>query len=166
MATIKYKDPATGEIRKIPFVVGNATPESFYGVLPLEKGGTSSSAASGARTNLMVPQKPKLLWSGSWTSGSITVSDFSSYKLLLVQTTDGDSAVCWKDGSLLLGGGIYPLSGSSGQMVYSVRASFSGNTLTMQNSYALVHGISGNHSGQYDRTVSAIYGLILNNDVL
>lgn len=166
MATIKYKDPATGEIRKIPFVVGNSTPESFYGVLPLEKGGTSSSAASGARTNLMVPQKPKLLWSGSWTSGSITVSDFSSYKLLLVQTTDGDSAVCWKDGSLLLGGGIYPLSGSSGQMVYSVRASFSGNSLTMQNSYALVHGISGQHSGQYGRTVSAIYGLLLNNDVL
>lgn len=166
MATIKYKDPATGEIRKIPFVVGNSTPESFYGVLPLEKGGTSSSAASGARTNLMVPQKPKLLWSGSWTSGSITVSEFSSYKLLLVQTTDGDSAVCWKDGSLLLGGGIYPLSESSGQMVYSVRASFSGNSLTMQNSYALVHGISGNHSGQYGRTVSAIYGLLLNNDVL
>lgn len=166
MATIKYKDPATGEIRKIPFVVGNSTPESFYGVLPLEKGGTSSSAASGARTNLMVPQKPKLLWSGSWTSGTITVSEFSSYKLLLVQTTDGDSAVCWKDGSLLLGGGIYPLSESSGQMVYSVRASFSGNSLTMQNSYALVHGISGNHSGQYGRTVSAIYGLLLNNDVL
>lgn len=166
MATIKYKDPATGEIRKIPFVVGNSTPESFYGVLPLEKGGTGSYTASGARTNLMVPQKPKLLWSGSWTSGSITVSDFSSYKLLLVQTTDGDSAVCWKDGSLLLGGGIYPLSGSSGQMVYSVRASFSGNSLTMQNSYALSHGISGQHSGQYGRTVSAIYGLILNNDVL
>ena len=166
MATIKYKDPATGEIRKIPFVVGNSTPESFYGVLPLEKGGTGSYTASGARTNLMVPQKPKLLWSGSWTSGSITVGDFSSYKLLLVQTTDGDSAVCWKDGSLLLGGGIYPLSGSSGQMVYSVRASFSGNSLTMQNSYALVHGISGQHSGQYGRTVSAIYGLILNNDVL
>ena len=166
MATIKYKDPATGEIRKIPFVVGNSTPESFYGVLPLEKGGTGSYTASGARTNLMVARKPKLLWSGSWTSGSITVSDFSSYKLLLVQTTDGDSAVCWKDGSLLLGGGIYPLSGSSGQMVYSVRASFSGNSLTMQNSYALSHGISGQHSGQYGRTVSAIYGLILNNDVL
>lgn len=166
MATIKYKDPATGEIRKIPFVVGNSTPESFYGVLPLGKGGTGSSTASGARINLMVAQKPKLLWSGSWTSGSITVGDFSSYKLLLVQTTDGDSALCWKDGSLMLGGGLYPLSGTSGQMAYSVRASFSGNRLTMQNSYAIVHGISEQHSGQYGRTVSAIYGLLSNNDVL
>ena len=119
----------------------------------------------GVRDGLNVPMRPKLLWSGSWSSGSITVGDFSSYKLLLVQTTDGDSAVCWKDGNLLLGGGLYPLSGSGGQMAYSVRASFSANTLTLQNSYALVHGISGQHSGQYTRTVKAIYGLLLNGDV-
>ena len=119
----------------------------------------------GVRDGLNVPMRPKLLWSGSWTSGSITVSGFSDYKLLLVQTTDGDSAVCWKDGSLLLGGGLYPLSGTSGQMAYSVRASFSANTLTLQNSYALIHSISGQHSGQYTRTVNAIYGLLLNGDV-
>lgn len=166
MATIKYKDPTTGEIRKIPFVVGNSTPESFYGVLPLDKGGTSSSTASGARTNLMVAQKPKLLWSGAWSSGTITVSEFSSYKFLLAQTSDGDSAICWKDGSLMLGGGLYPLSGSSGQMAYSLRASFSANSLTMQNSYAIVHGINGQHSDKYSRTVNAIYGLFLNVDVL
>ena len=121
---------------------------------------------AGARNSMVVAQKPKLLWSGSWSSGSITVNEFSDYKLLLVQTSDGDSALCWKDGSLMLGGGLYPLSGTSGQMAYSVRASFSTNTLTMQNSYAIVHGISGQHSGQYGRTVSAIYGLLLNDDVL
>lgn len=135
-------------------------------ILSLESGGTSAADSAGARANLVVPMRPKLLWSGSWTSGSITVDGFSSYKLLLVQTTDGDSAICWIDGSLLLGGGLYPLSGSSGQMAYSVRASFSANTLTLQNSYAIVHGISGQHSGQYGRTVSAIYGLLLNDDVL
>ena len=134
-------------------------------ILSLESGGTSAADSAGARSNLVVPMRPKLLWSGSWTSGSITVSGFSDYKLLLVQTTDGDSAVCWKDGSLLLGGGLYPLSGTSGQMAYSVRASFSANTLTLQNSYALIHSISGQHSGQYTRTVNAIYGLLLNGDV-
>ena len=166
MATIKYKDPATGEVRTVPFVVGNSTPESFLGVLPLEKGGTGASTASGARTNIAVAQKPKRLWSGSWSSGSITVSEFSSYKLLLAQTTDGDSAICWKDGNLLLGGGLYPLSGTSGQMSYSLRASFSANMLTMQNSYAIIHTIGGQHSDKYSRTVNAIYGLLLNNDVL
>ena len=135
-------------------------------ILSLESGGTSAADSAGARSNLVVPMRPKLLWSGSWTSGSITVGDFSSYKLLLVQTTDGDSAICWKDGSLLLGGGLYPLSGTGGQMAYSFRASFSANTLSLQNSYALVHGINGQHSGQYGRTVSTIYGLLLNDDVL
>lgn len=166
MATIKYKDPATGEISKIPFVVGNSTPESFYGVLPLVKGGTYASTASGARANLGVAQMPKLLWSGSWSSGSITVDEFSSYTLLLAQTTDGDSAICWKDGNLLLGGELYPLSGSSGQMSYALRASFNADTLTMQNSYAIIHGVSGQHSDKYSRTVNAIYGLLLNNDIL
>lgn len=136
------------------------------GVFPIERGGTDASTAAGARANLNVPLRPKLLWSGSWTSGSITVGGFSDYKLLLVQTTDGDSTICWKDGSLLLGGGLYPLSGTSGQMAYSFRAGFSANTLTLQNSYALVHGISDLHSGQYTRTVKAIYGLLLNDDVL
>lgn len=166
MATIKYKDPATGEISKIPFVVGNSTPESFYGVLPLVKGGTYASTASGARANLGVAQMPKLLWSGSWSSGSITVDGFSDYKLFLIQTTDGDASLCWKDGNLLLGGGLYPLSGSSGQVSYALRASFNANTLTMQNSYAIVHTIGGQHSDKYSRTVNAIYGLLLSNDVL
>lgn len=129
-------------------------------------GGTGATTPAGARTNLMVAQKPKLLWSGSWSSGTITVSEFSSYKFLLAQTSDGDSAICWKDGSLMLGGGLYPLSGSSGQMAYSLRASFSANSLTMQNSYAIVHGINGQHSDKYSRTVNAIYGLFLNVDVL
>lgn len=166
MATIKYKDPATGEIRKIPFVVGNSTPESFYGVLPLGKGGTGSSTASGARMNLMVAQKPKLLWSGSWSSGSITVPGFSSYKLFLFQTTDGDAALCWVDFGILLGGGLYPLAGDGGQMSYGVRAGVNGNTLSMQNTYAIVHGIGGHHSNKYGRTVSAIYGILLNGDIL
>lgn len=166
MSTIKYKDPATGEISKIPFVVGNSTPESFYGVLPLVKGGTYASTASGARANLGVAQMPKLLWNGSWSSGSITVDGFSDYKLFLIQTTDGDTSLCWKDGNLLLGGGLYPLSGSSGQMSYALRASFNANTLTMQNSYATIHTISGQHSDKYSRTVNAIYGLLLNNDIL
>lgn len=151
MVTRQYVDENGGGI-EVPVSIAN--------------GGTGATTPAGARDGLIVPMRPKLLWSGSWTSGSITVSEFSTYKLLLVQTTDGDSAICWKDGNLLLGGGLYPLSGSSGQMAYSVRTSFNANTLTMQNSYALVHGISGQHSGQYGRTVSAIYGLLSNNDVL
>lgn len=134
--------------------------------LSLSSGGLGASDADGARSNLAVAQKPKLLWSGSWSSGSITVPGFSDYKLFFVQTTDGDGAFCLVDFSLLLGGGLYPLTGTSGQMIYSIRAGVSGNTLSMQNSYAILRPKDSINGGQFTRTVNAIYGLLLNNDVL
>lgn len=162
MAALKYYDASTGKW----ITMGYGTPESFYGVLPLGKGGTGSYTASGARTNLMVAQKPKLIWSGSWSSGSITVDGFSAYKLFFVQTTDGDAALCWVDSSLLLGGGFYPLAGDGGQMLYSIRAQVDGDTLTMANSYAILRPQNGVSAGKYGRTVKAIYGLLLTEDVL
>lgn len=135
-------------------------------ILSLESGGTSAADAAGARANLVVPMRPKLLWSGSWSSGSITVDGFSDYKLFLIQTTDGDAALCWVDFGLLLGGGLYPLSGAGGQMIYNVRAGVDNNTLTLENSYAILRPKDAINSGQYTRTVKAIYGLLLNDDVL
>lgn len=135
MATIKYKDPATGEIRKIPFVVGNSTPESFYGVLPLEKGGTGSYTASGARTNLMVAQKPKLLWWGVFSNGSITVDGLSDYTHFLIQM----------NGTLLLGtisSGIISLgtfqcdSSAAGRAaLMTANVAVNGDTLTMNHTF-------------------------------
>lgn len=59
------------------------------GVFPIERGGTDASTAAGARANLNVPLRPKLLWSGSWVSGSITVPGFSDYRYLIAQTNSG-----------------------------------------------------------------------------
>lgn len=108
----------------------------------------------------------KLLWSGSWSSGSITVANIQDYKLTLVQTTDGDLAICWIDFGLLLGGELYPLTDDYGQMIYCIRASVgsSGNTLTMENSYSILHSLNGGHGGKYIRTVKAIYGIVYNDD--
>lgn len=135
-------------------------------ILSLESGGTSAADSAGARANLVVPMRPKLLWSGSWTSGSITVDGFSDYKLFLIQTTDGDVALCWVDFSLLLGGGFYPLTGDGGQMLYNIRAQVDGDTLTMENSYAILRPQNSVSAGKYGRTVKAIYGLLLTEDVL
>lgn len=134
-------------------------------ILSLESGGTSAADSAGARSNLVIPMRPKLLWSGSWTSGSITVGGFSDYKLFLIQTTDGDAALCWVDFSLLLGGGFYPLTGDGGQMLYNIRAHVDGDTLTMENSYAILRPQNSVSAGKYGRTVKAIYGLLLTEDV-
>ena len=134
--------------------------------LALASGGVGAADADGARENLIAVKRPKLLWSGSWSSGSITVDGFSDYKLFLIQTTDGDAALCWVDFSLLLGGELYPLTDSGGQMIYSIRAGVNGNTLSMQNSYAILRPLNSLHGGQYTRTVKAIYRLLLNSDIL
>ena len=110
--------------------------------------------------------QPKLIWSGSWSSGSITVPDFSKYKFYFVQTSDGDGAFCWVDFGLLLGGGMYPLYGSGGQMVYTVRAGVDNDTLTLENSYAILRPKESINGGQYTRTIISICGLLLTDDVL
>ena len=134
--------------------------------LALASGGVGAADADGARENLVAVKRPKLLWSGSWSSGSITVDGFSDYKLFLIQTTDGDAALCWVDFGLLLGGELYPLTGDDGQMIYSIRAGVNGNTLSMQNSYAILRPLNSLHGGKYERIVKTIYGLLLNGDVL
>ena len=134
--------------------------------LALASGGVGAADADEARENLVTVKRPKLLWSGSWSSGSITVDGFSSYKLFLLQTADGDAALCWVDFGLLLGGELYPLTGDGGQMIYSIRAGVNGNTLSMQNSYAILRPLSNINGGKYERTVKTIYGLLLNDDVL
>ena len=163
---------AFGRISQIEDTFEVDMPARFYkGVhlaspLTLDSGGVGAANADGARENLVTVKRPKLLWSGSWSSGSITVDGFSAYKLFLLQTTDGDAALCWVDFGLLLGGELYPLTGDGGQMIYSIRAGVNGNTLSMENSYAILRPLNSLHGGKYIRTVKAIYGLLLNDDVL
>lgn len=142
----------------------HAASDVVSGTLPLIRGGTDATDADGARNKLVTVKKPTMLWAGNWSSGSITVQGISDYYIFMVETTDDDVAFCRIGSSLILGGGLYCLSGESGQMAYSFRAGVSGNTLTLQNSYAIIHQPSTSHSGKYTRTVKAIYGLILNND--
>ena len=162
-----YGDGAwTGALKIMQDGKIDANSIKFTNPLSVLFGGTDATDADGARANLVVPRKPKLLWSGSWSSGSITVPNFSNYKWFFVQTTDGDGAFCWVDFSLLLGGGLYPLTDTGGQMIYSIRAHVDDDTLTMENSYAILRPLNSLHGGQYTRTVKAIYGLLLNGDVL
>lgn len=53
-------------------------------ILSLESGGTSAADAAGARANLVVPMRPKLLWSGSALAGStLTAAGIAQYSVLL-----------------------------------------------------------------------------------
>lgn len=138
------------------------------GVFPIERGGTDASTVSGARDNLVVPQRPKLLWSGSWSSGTITVPGFTDYLIFLIKSSSGDMAVCWFDVGenykLLLGGAQYALNATQ-QLHFTFRASFNGDALTLQHAYALEHTYNAGHTASYSRSISQIYGLFLKNEI-
>ena len=138
------------------------------GVFPIERGGTYASTVSGARDNLIVPQRPKLLWSGSWSSGTITVPGFTNYLIFLVKSSSGDMAICWFDVGtnykLVLGGAQYALNATQ-QLHFTFRASFNGDALTLQQAYALEHSYNAGHTASYTRSISQIYGLILKDEI-
>lgn len=123
------------------------------GVFPLERGGTDASTADGARTNLVVPLRPKLLWSGSWTSGSLTVPGFSDYRYLIVQTNNNVlSNVPWL---------MY--SSGADYRVYGVQttasAAFAGGR------YGYVNGDTLSIGGSSINNITEIYGLVRKADI-
>lgn len=95
IATKQYVDANSGGEDEV--VINSTTPtEEFkiwidpsddYGgdTVAIAGGGTGANTSAGARGNLVVPQKPKLLWEGSLTSGSITVPGFSDYAIFAVE---------------------------------------------------------------------------------
>lgn len=60
------------------------------GTLAVAHGGTGATSASAIKSSTLGVMKH--LWSGSWSSGSISVNEFSSYRLFLITATSSDGA--------------------------------------------------------------------------
>lgn len=133
------------------------------GVFPIERGGTDASTAAGARANLNVPLRPKLLWSGSFSSGSITVPGYSEYELFVFSSSASEGVFII--GSYWAGIGGYSLYGSNYIAVMGYRFGVDGNTLTID---ATNKGItSWDPSTGTTATFAAtkIYGLVRKADI-
>ena len=97
----------------------------------------------------------KTLWTGTWASGSITVSDISQYTMFIVRMDgQGTLILAMKNGQYFRGDGGYSVS-SSNEADYYLNATLSGNTLTMVD----CHSYSGTGT-RTARTVTAIIGII------
>lgn len=177
MATIKYKDPATGEIRKIPFVVGNSTPESFYGVLPLEKGGTGATSADEARANIAATKRWKRLWTGSWSDGNIAVPNVWDYFELLIFINGAslwEPMYCTRMNTRLFHGGgcaEYVWTAQTGLFQRHFALALTGNdgdNNTISYSYMVSGILGGTGNGTTSDAkwpITAIYGATLSADV-
>lgn len=103
----------------------------------------------------------KVLWTGTWSSGNITVEGISNYHSILVCVDSSQDPIpCYKDnngnfvGSITLGN-----STTNHNYIKTFRASLNDDTLTLDFAKELGHNASGNHNAGSTKTVYKIIGL-------
>lgn len=101
-----------------------------------------------------------LLWSGSWSSGSITVPNLTSYNLFKINMQSLASSIwAYRTASYFRGiGGMG--NDDKSAYTYQINASISGNTLTFSACHGIKHNASSNHGGATDYAVTEIIGII------
>lgn len=112
---------------------------------------TTSNTIVGAinENNASIKSIGKLLWEGSFTSGSITINGLSDYTTIIAIV---GGATCI--GSLTYGLGGAGVYGSYATSIYNYRFAVNGNTLTIDNINR------GGSDGTSNVPVTKIYGLI------
>lgn len=101
------------------------------------------------------------LWTGTWSSGSITVPNADKYYSFLVYV-DGsrDPIPCYRDGNgNILGSVVLGSASNSNNYVKIFRAGISGTTLTLNYARELAHYVSSNHNAGENKTIYKIVGL-------
>lgn len=100
-----------------------------------------------------------VLWSGTWSSGSITVPGLSGYKLLAVES-DGGTVMCATVSRSKVDCSLVASTGS-GVLLSAIRISRNGDTLTWESSFGRILGAGGFGNTDYKFTVvTAIHGLL------
>lgn len=130
--------------------------------LKADQVGTLTNLETTAKTDLVsainentenISKIGKLLWSGSFTSGSITVPEYSNYGVFIfILNIDGAVVACIGTQSYGLGGvGVYSTYTSQ---VFSYRVGVEGNTLIINNEN------KGGSNGSQNVPITQIYGLL------
>lgn len=100
----------------------------------------------------------KVLWTGSWSSGSLTIDGISKYALFLV-FINGDAGIGMRDASMVR---FMTVTGGGSQYIKGGYFSISGDKVTFATSNQLVHNASGNHGAGVTQPITKIVGLVPN----
>lgn len=101
-----------------------------------------------------------LLWSGSWSSGNITVTDLDKYTVFLIRVNNNAaSLLCAAKSGYFRGGVIYAATST---IAYSIQlgATYSGTTLTWGFCHKFNHVDSSTHGAISTESVVEIWGVI------
>ena len=101
----------------------------------------------------------KSIWSGSWSSGNISVPSLTDYWFYEIRFSGTDARAIVDRGTNYITGGL-PLSPNASPEVVSFSCTYSGTTLTLNHAIRMTHIPSGNHGAASNLTVSAIYGIL------
>ena len=102
---------------------------------------------------------PKLLWEGSWGSGTITVPDTSKYLAFrIAMSGQGTVILGFRYGSHIRGIGGYTQENGEAT-IYQFTATIDGNVWTFVACNSFKHYLDKSHGAGYSRTVSEIRGL-------
>ena len=113
----------------------------------------------------------KLLWSGKFSSGSITIPDLPYYNILLVRPNGfATTAILCREaqtsglGNILRGGVLNPHNSSSGSRameIFGFSLTTSGTTLTLIKAHKFaIYDDGGNPASKADCAIAVIYGVI------
>mgnify|MGYP000599209613 FL=1 len=179
MVTKQYVDENGGETEvmiqddepTVDFKIWIDTNDNTYGddTVSIAGGGTGATTSAGARVNLVVPQKPKLLWEGSLTSGSITVPGFSDYAIFAVELY-ASLVLARVSSSGYLSVGEFDISTEyAGWATLSAAVmSVSSDTLTLLHNFYVSVNNTNWYQSAADTTIiwiTKIYGLVRKDDL-
>ncbi len=125
-------------------------------VAPIIKGGTGGTTAAAAKKNLGMG---KLLWDGTWTSGTCTIPNTDDYSIFIIDFVDhATPMLAVRNGDYIRGLGGY----STGNTVetYQFAATRSGNVWTLVEADRISHNPSGTHSAIATLSVQYIWGAV------
>ena len=131
--------------------------------LSVGMGGTGANNPIDARSNLGFMA---LLWSGSWSSGSITVTGIQNYDVILCNlnvagraSNNRIIALKTTSGSFCGVGGSIDQTSKNGSWIITTQFDISGNTLSNMDTWGYSHRFGGNHGSNNVYSISAIYGI-------
>ncbi len=133
------------------------------GFVPVSQGGTNAGDPLSARSNLGMK---KLLWSGIWSSGSITVTGIQNYDVILCNlnvagrvSNNRIIALKTTSGSFCGVGGSIDQTLKNGSWIITTQFDISGDTLSNMDTWGYTHLFGGNHGSNNVYSISAIYGI-------